>query len=120
MYKVIPAQTSYAFKGEVNILRYAPHRSMAGDSRNFRCWHPGSEQYAGGDHLATALLLNWQIDDEVFEERHLVRGGRSVTVYYFTLSRDDITLVMPVISNPYVIRLIGQLSLHVTAKPTIH
>jgi hypothetical protein len=120
MYKVMPAQTLYKSEGDANILRCAPHRSMAGDSRHFRCWHPGSQHYAGGDHLATALLLKWEIDNEVVEERHLIGGSRSVTVYYFTLSRDGVTLVMPVIENPYVIRLIHQLSLHVVAQPLMH
>jgi hypothetical protein len=116
MYKVMPNQILSGFD-DANILCYAPHRSLAGDSRTFRCWHPGSQHYAGGDHLATALLLKWTIDDEVREERHLVGGRRSVSVYYFTLSRGGITLVMPVIENPYVTRLIHQLSLHVTVQP---
>ena len=120
MYKVMPDQTLSESNGDANILRCAPHRSMAGDSRHFRCWDSGSQHYAGGDHLAPALLLNWQIDHEVREERHLIGGRRSVTVYYFTLFRDGVTLVMPVIENPYVIRLIYQLSLHVTVQPLFY
>lgn len=76
-------------------------------------WHPQSQKYAGGDHLLTALYNDWQMDETIFREEHWFAGMRHVVVYHFDLSRDDETMVMPVISTPLVTRIIRDSDIHV-------
>ncbi|RMF79092.1 MAG: hypothetical protein D6737_12720 [Chloroflexi bacterium] len=78
-----------------------------------RHWHENSESYAGGDCLLTALRDGWVISDTVFREEHWHAGVRLVTVYHFTLKRGDETCVMPVVTNPYIHRLVRSSSLEV-------
>jgi len=68
-------------------------------------WHPGSESFAGGDHLTTALENKWQIVKCALT-KHWYAGMRSVRVYEFTITKDERTVVMPVLDNPYVERFI--------------
>jgi hypothetical protein len=76
------------------------------DINIYRHWHAGSEKYGGGDALATALYLGWTMGEIVYREDH-GRAGRNSTVYHITLERDGDTMIMPVISNPYVRRLLS-------------
>ncbi len=78
-------------------------------------WHPHSQQYAGGDHLLTALYRGWQMDEVIFREEHWFAGMRHVVVYYFELTRDDDAMTMPVISTPFVTRLIRNSEVQVLA-----
>ena len=71
-----------------------------------RHWHDGSEKYAGGDCLLTALYNGFEPDGSVYREEHWKSGARCVVVYYFELSRRGEKMVMPVISNPFVERFI--------------
>ncbi len=82
------------------------------DINIYRHWHPGSQKYGGGDSLATCLYLGWKVGDIVYWEEHW-RAGRCSIVYYFTLERDDDMMLMPVISNPYVSRFVGELAVQV-------
>ncbi|MEM9951362.1 MAG: hypothetical protein AAF846_07175 [Chloroflexota bacterium] len=68
-------------------------------------WHPNSESFAGGDNLITALEKKWEIDNCKLT-RHWYAGMRSVRVYEFTLSKGDVTVIMPVLDNPYIERFI--------------
>lgn len=75
-------------------------------------WNPESESFAGGDHLMTALHNGWEVLRCV-ETRHWFAGMRSITIYRFDLKRDGETMSMPVLTNPYVSRLIHQLGMEI-------
>lgn len=68
-------------------------------------WHAESARYAGGDHLMTALEKDWDIQ-RCEMVRHWYAGMRSVRIYEFELVKDQQTVVMPVLDNPYVERFI--------------
>jgi hypothetical protein len=78
-----------------------------------RYWSETSQHYAGGDHLLTAFQRDWQIPDTVYEEVHWLGGSRPIKVYYFELSCGDARMTMPVISNPFVRRMIRYMKLKV-------
>lgn len=78
-------------------------------------WHPNSESYAGVDNLITFLEQGWDIARCV-ETRHWYAGQRSICIYRFYLERDAERLEMPVINNPYVMRIIKQLELDVEGE----
>lgn len=90
------------------------------DSQNFhfdyiditRHWSPISQRYAGGDALVTFLSDGWAMSEQVYREEHW-NSGRVVNVYYFELHRDGESVMMAVISNPYVDRLVDENDLHV-------
>ncbi len=83
------------------------------DIISYRHWHAQSEPYGGGDSLTTALYLGWTMGDVVYLEEHWLAGTRRVSVYHFELMRDNVSMIMPVIGNPYIDRLIFQTSLQV-------
>lgn len=74
-------------------------------------WCPRSQRFTGGDALITCLDKGWEIEPEVFYEEYGQTGGRQIVVYYFELHRDNETVRMPVVNNPYVERLIHALNL---------
>jgi hypothetical protein len=82
-------------------------------SRFVRHWHPASERYAGGDCLLTALNNGWMVSDQVIADEHWYAGTRCVMVYHFELTRGDASMTMPVITNPYVERLMAENALRV-------
>jgi len=69
-------------------------------------WHMRSGTYAGGDHLLTALTDGWEIEKCV-QINHVYAGNRAVTIYEFTLNCKGEMMKMPVITNPYVERLLA-------------
>ena len=73
-----------------------------------RHWCDTSEQYAGGDALLTAMQNDWVADTTCYEEQYWHAGTRLVTIYHFELTNGDETLHMPVITNPYVHRIIRE------------
>lgn len=73
-----------------------------------RHWCDTSEKFAGGDALLTALQNNWIAERVCHEEKYWHAGTRLVTVYHFELKNDGETLHMPVITNPYVRRIIRE------------
>mgnify|MGYP005838803485 CR=1 FL=1 len=81
----------------------------------YRHWSANCEEYAGGDCLLTALREGWQIPETIYSENFWHSGARLVIVFHFDLTRGDETMAMPVLSNPFVRRLIRQESL--TVKP---
>ncbi|MBZ0296472.1 MAG: hypothetical protein K8L99_28175 [Anaerolineae bacterium] len=78
-----------------------------------RHWDPRSEPYAGGDALITRLNQGWHIRDVVFEEEYWHAGARLVIVYHFELEFEGEVETMPVLSNPYVRRIVSELPLEV-------
>ncbi len=76
-----------------------------------RHWCSFSEDFAGGDALLSAMRANWMVVGDVFEEDFWHAGTRLVVVFHFTLERDQDKMVMPVMSNPYVRRLIRDLNI---------
>lgn len=71
-----------------------------------RHWDPLSERYAGADCLLTRLQQGWGVTDTIWAEQYWHAGTRPVMVLHFHLTRSNQTFDMPVISNPYVRRLI--------------
>lgn len=74
-------------------------------TETYQHWSPQSENYAGGDHLISALRVGWVLDERiVYAEQTWKSGTRPVTLYHFSLTRDGEIMIMPVLSNPYVER----------------
>jgi hypothetical protein len=102
----------------VNLLpKFAKHRkSLSIDLEEIsflRHWDAESETYAGGDSLATALYLGWALGDTVLLKEHWHSGKRCVRVYYFELTHDETSLIMPVVCNPFIEKLITTSELQV-------
>ena len=72
-------------------------------------WCPKSEEYAAGSHLIAALRSGWNLAEPRIKARQVWRNGRRpLTLYHFALTRGHQTMLMPVLSNPYVERYIIQ------------
>ena len=87
--------------------------SVLEDVDFYRHWHPKSERFAGGDCLATALMLGWVLKVPIIMDIYWCMGSRQVNVYHCDLVRGEETLHMPVVGNPYMDRLIQQMELPV-------
>lgn len=96
------------------MIHYNPSNHHFAYMDKIRHWHPPSERYTGGDSLLTALRDGWEVAPVVTGEAHWYAGTRCVMVYCFEFSRGGETMVMPVIANPYVVRLIAENDLRVT------
>jgi hypothetical protein len=84
-----------------------------------RHWHAESEKYTGGDALFTALDNGWDIDETVTFEEHWSAGAQCVVVFYFQLKRGGEAMIMPVITNPFVQRMLNEMEAKlVPAKAT--
>ena len=75
-----------------------------------RHWHPGSEKYTGADALVTAFVNGWRPETTVYYEEFWHAGSRLVTVYYVELARDDEQVTMPIITNPYMHRILRNMT----------
>lgn len=74
-------------------------------TETYQHWCPQSEKFAGGDHFISAVRSGWSLKQQAIHAgRDWKSGSRPVTVYYFILVRDDETMMMPVISNPFIER----------------
>lgn len=71
-----------------------------------RHWHAGSEDFAGGDALLTALDDDWTVSPTCYREEYWQAGTRLVTVFHFELQREGEKMNMPVITSPYIRRII--------------
>jgi hypothetical protein len=69
-------------------------------------WAANSERYACGAALLTRLRGGWEITGAIYSEIFWHAGARPVTIYHFVLSRADEQIVMPVVTTPYVRRMI--------------
>lgn len=78
-----------------------------------RHWSPISEKYAGGDALITLLHEGWLLNEIVFYEEFWHAGSRLVVIYHTTVVRDGEEMQVPVLSNPYVDRLMMTLPVQV-------
>lgn len=76
-----------------------------------RHYHPESEKYTGADALFTAVENNWEIEDTVRYETHWLMGGRNVVVYYFDLTLGNEKMTMPILTTPYITRVLGEMKL---------
>lgn len=73
-----------------------------------RHWGHTSEPYAGGDSLLTLVNEGWHIATTCYQEDYWHAGTRLVTIFHFQLVRGDETMTMPVLTNPYVRRIIRE------------
>ncbi len=71
-----------------------------------RFWSAVSEDFAGGDAFLTALDTNWEVSDTCYTQEFWQGGTRLVIVYHFELMRGEEYMVMPVITTPYIRRII--------------
>jgi len=71
-----------------------------------RHWCDTSEKFAGGDALLTAMQNDWVAEATCYEEQFWQAGTRLVTVYHFELHNGNESLHMPVVTNPYVRKVI--------------
>lgn len=78
-----------------------------------RHWSPISEKYAGGDALITLFNAGWHLSETVFFEEFWHAGSRPVTIYHLVMVRGDESMNVPVISNPYVDRMMDVLPVQV-------
>ena len=51
---------------------------------------------------------DWKAEDTCYEEHYWHAGTRLVTIYHFDLHNEGETLHMPVITNPYVRKIIRE------------
>ena len=72
----------------------------------YRHWDPRSERYAGADALLTAVDEGWMPERTLYFEEFWFAGSRVVTVYHVELRRKGQVMNMPVISNPYLRRML--------------
>jgi len=84
-----------------------------GDEDNRHHWSQQSQTYATAATLLHYLRRNWQLDPLAAVESFYHYGGRHVDVYYFTLTRSNRQVEMPVLANPPIFRLIAQRNLQV-------
>lgn len=89
---------------------------MIEDVDFYRHWHPKSERFAGGDCLATALMMGWTLQVPIIMDIYWCAGARQVNVYHCHLVREDQHLHMPVLGNPFMDRLIHHMNLPVIAS----
>jgi hypothetical protein len=99
----------------VAMLQHRYDSTSIEDIITYRHWHGESEKYAGGDSLATFVYLGWQLGKVVQLEERWYAGTRRVAVYYFELTRDDETITMPVIGNPYVDQVVAKAALQMVS-----
>lgn len=78
-----------------------------------RHWDAQSERYGGGDSLLTALQGGWLLDEVIWAEEYWHAGTRPVMIYHFTLAREQEKMSMPVMSNPFILRLLQTLRVQV-------
>lgn len=82
--------------------------------REGRHWSAHSEAYTGADSLVTAMRHGWEICGQVYRHDVLLGPGRVTSVFYFELIRDGQTVTMPVVRNPFVMRLLRRYNLHIS------
>lgn len=92
---------------------YNPEGTHETYTRVDRHWCRASEQYTGADSLLTAQRNGWQLIGVAYREVFALRGGRYIHVYHFDLCRRDHTMRMPIIENPFVLRLIDNQAIDV-------
>jgi hypothetical protein len=72
-----------------------------------RHWCPKSEQFAGGDALASMINGGWQLKAVVSREYRQLSGTRQIVVYLIELHRNGKKRQVRVMCNPYVTRMLA-------------
>jgi hypothetical protein len=90
------------------------HEKYTNTNRHFS---PASERYTGADSLLTAQRYGWRLVNIAYEEYVLMRGGRYTSLYYFKLIRDTEKMIMPILSNPFILRMLEQRQMIVRSLP---
>jgi hypothetical protein len=102
----------------IGIMRiYNPkgvHERFTETNRHFS---PASEHYTGADSLLTAQRYDWRLVNIAYEDQVQMRGGRFTSLYYFKLIRNNETMIMPILSNPFVLRMLEKRRMIVRALP---
>jgi hypothetical protein len=80
---------------------------------NRRHWCPRSEKFTGVDSLLSAISDGWTINHSVLHHQVWRGGTRPVDVYFFELIRGRHIVTMPVISNPWLERVIVEYELQI-------
>jgi len=73
-------------------------------SEMHRHWDPRSERYAGADALITMISHGWKLLEPIFEQEFWHSGMRRITVYHATLEREGQRVIMPILTNPFILR----------------
>ena len=73
-----------------------------------RHWNSKSEQYAGGDALASMMNTGWRLKAVLSRERRRLSGTRQIIVYHIELDREGQRRQIRVICNPYITRLLAR------------
>jgi hypothetical protein len=84
-------------------------------SHLIRHFHAHSDLYTGGDALFTALDEGWTFGDSVTYEEHWIAGAQCVVVFLFELKRGGESMTMPVITNPFVQRMLSNMETKLVA-----
>jgi len=82
-------------------------------------WHSESANFAGADHLLTALTNGWTVTKctlLVYE----FASKRSANVYLFRLERSGEVMNMPVIDTPFVHRFLRDNAITVHATQPVN
>ena len=72
-----------------------------------RHWCPKSEEFAGGDALASMINAGWRLNTVISREHRPLSGTRQITVYLIELGRDGKKRQLRVMCNPYVTRMLA-------------
>ena len=71
-----------------------------------RHWCPKSEEFAGGDALASMVNVGWRLKRVVSREHRQLSGTRQIMVYLIELERCGKRREVHVMCNPYVTRML--------------
>ena len=74
--------------------------------RDDRHWSPSSQPFASAEILLKYLRDGWQLKRTVAVQLFQCVSRQCIRLYYFSASRDDKSLTIPVIENPIVLRVI--------------
>ena len=99
------------------MMIYSPkgvHERFTETNRHFS---PNSEHYTGADSLLTAQRYGWRLVNIAYEDQVLMRGGRYTSLYYFKLIRGAEKMIMPILSNPFVLRMLENRRMIVRSLP---
>lgn len=97
---------------------YNPEGTHEKYTQTDRHWCPQSEKtYTGADSLLTAQRNGWRLLGIAYRQDILLRGSRYTTLYYFKLFKDGKRVIMPVLSNPFVARMVKQQRIRVESLP---
>lgn len=88
-------------------------RDIADLTPSQRHYHASSEPFASGDTLQTLLYRGWQPAKGLRRHVYWLSAMRSVTVYEFQLHRGKEVIQIPILVNPFVLRMVNDLGLYI-------